>query len=376
MTPRGMAEPRKPATGVRRVFNFSPGPGAVPEECLVQAREEMLDWQGLGYSVIETSHRGERFVALMQETADLVRELLAVPATHRVLLLQGGAHLQFAMVPLNLLAASTQADYLDTGVWSQVAIQEAQRWCRVNIAASGAQAEYTFAPGQSELRLDPRAAYVHYCSNETINGVEFSYVPDTGAVPLVADMSSHLMSRPVDVARYGLIYGGAQKNLGPAGLCLVIVREDLLGRCAPTTPTMLDYQTHAQAGSGYNTPPTFSVYFTALVLRWLKGQGGVAAIERRNIEKAQLLYRAIDGSDGFYRNHVRAADRSRMNVPFFIRDERLQDEFLRGADERGLANLRGHRRLGGLRASLYNAMPLQGVQALVAWLGEFAQRKA
>jgi phosphoserine aminotransferase len=358
-----------------RVFNFSAGPGAVPEECLVQAREEMLDWQGLGYSVIEASHRSERFIALMQETADLVRELLAVPATHRVLLLQGGAHLQFAMVPLNLLGASTQADYLDTGLWSQVAIQEARRWCRVNIAASTAPVQYTCVPGQSELRLDGRAAYVHYCSNETINGVEFSWVPDTGTVPLVADMSSHLMSRPLDVARYGVIYAGAQKNLGPAGLCLVIVREDLLGRCAPTTPTMLDYQTHAQADSGYNTPPTFSVYFAGLVLRWLKRQGGVAAIERRNIEKAQLLYGAIDGSDGFYRNPVRASDRSRMNVPFFIRDERLQEDFVRGATERGLANLRGHRRLGGLRASLYNAMPLEGVQALVAWLREFAQRK-
>jgi phosphoserine aminotransferase len=358
-----------------RVFNFSPGPGALPEECLAQARDEMLDWQGLGYSVIECSHRDERFMALMQETVGLVRELLDVPASHQVLLLQGGAHLQFAMVPLNLLAASARADYLDTGVWSQLAIEEARRWCQVNVAASSAQGGYVAAPAQSELRLDPRAAYLHYCSNETINGVEFAYVPDTGAAPLVADMSSHLMSRPVDVARYGLIYAGAQKNLGPAGLCLVIVREDLVGRCAPTTPTMLDYATHARAASSYNTPPTFAVYFACLVLRWLKRQGGVAVMERRNIEKAQLLYRAIDSSEGFYRNRVRAADRSRMNVPFFLRDEGLQDDFLRGAAERGLVNLRGHRRLGGLRASLYNAMPLQGVQALAAWLREFAQRK-
>jgi phosphoserine aminotransferase len=357
-----------------RVFNFSPGPGVVPEECLVQARDEMLDWQGLGYSVIECSHRHERLLALMQETVDLVRELLGVPASHQVLLLQGGAHLQFAMVPLNLLAGSTRADYLDTGAWSQVAIEEARRWCQVNIAASSAEGGYGSVPAQSELRLDPGAAYVHYCSNETIHGVEFGYTPATGAVPLVADMSSHIMSRPLEVARYGLIYAGAQKNLGPAGLCLVIVREDLLGRCGPTAPTMLDYATHARAASGYNTPPTFSVYFACLVLRWLKRQGGVAAIERRNIEKSQLLYRAIDGSEGFYQNRVRTADRSRMNVPFFLRDQALQDQFLQGAAERGLANLRGHRRLGGLRASLYNAMPLAGVRALTAYLHEFAQR--
>jgi phosphoserine aminotransferase len=304
-----------------------------------------------------------------------VRELMAVPASHQVLLLQGGAHLQFAMVPLNLLGPSRRADYLDTGVWSQVAIQEARRWCEVGIVACGEASGYTQAPAQSELRLDAGAAYVHYCSNETINGVEFPYVPDTGSVPLVADMSSHVMSRPLDVARYGLIYAGAQKNLGPAGLCLVIVREDLLGRCAATTPTMLDYRTHALAESGYNTPPSFAVYFTCLVLRWLKRHGGLQAIERRNIEKAQRLYRAIDESQGFYCNRVRASDRSRMNVPFFLRDESLNDEFLRGAEARGLAQLRGHRRVGGMRASLYNAMPVEGVQALVSYLREFAQRK-
>jgi len=359
---------------VGRIFNFSAGPGAVPEECLAQARDEMLDWGGLGYSVIEASHRSERFVALLQETLDLVRELLSVPDSHQVLLLQGGAHLQFAMVPLNLLGGADRADYLDTGVWSQVAIEEARRWCRVNIAASSAAEGHTFAPGQSELRLDPGAAYLHFCSNETINGVEFAYVPDTGRVPLVADMSSHLMSRPVEVGRFGLIYAGAQKNLGPSGLCLVIVREDLMGRCQATTPTMLDYLTHARSGSSYNTPATFSVYFACLVLRWLKRQGGVAGIERRNVEKAECLYCAIDGSQGFYVNRVRRADRSRMNVPFFLRDETLQAGFLQGAQERGLVQLRGHRRIGGLRASLYNAMPLQGVQALTAYMDEFAVR--
>jgi phosphoserine aminotransferase len=359
---------------VRRVFNFSAGPGVVPQECLEQARDQMLDWGGLGYSVIETSHRSERFVALMHETVDLVRELLGVPTSYQVLLLQGGAHLQFAMVPLNLLGGSAHADYLETGVWSQVAIQEARRGCQVNLAASSAEGGHTWSPGQSELRLDPRAAYLHYCSNETLNRVEFPYVPEVGSVPLVADMSSHLMSRPVDVARYGLIYAGAQKNLGPAGLCLVIVREDLLGRCAPSAPTLLDYRTHAQAGSSYNTPPTFSVYFACLVLRWLKRQGGVAAIEQRNIEKAQLLYRAIDESQGFYLNRVRVVDRSRMNVPFFLRDENLLSDFLRGAEAHGLVQLRGHRRLGGLRASLYNAMPIDGVRALTAYMHEFAQR--
>jgi phosphoserine aminotransferase len=358
---------------VGRVFNFSAGPGAVPEECLAQARDEMLDWEGLGYSVIEASHRGERFVALMQESVDLVRELLAVPATHQVLWLQGGAHLQFAMVPLNLLGGAARADYLDTGAWSQSAIAEAGRFCQVGIAASTVADGHTTAPRQHELRLDPGAAYLHYCSNETIHGVEFDYVPDAGAVPLVADMSSHLMSRPVDVARYGLIYGGAQKNLGPAGLCLVIVREDLMGRCAPTTPTMLDYLTHARAGSSYNTPATFSVYFACLVLRWLKRQGGVAAIERRNLEKSGRLYQAIDRSQGFYVNRVRQADRSRMNVPFFLRDDALQARFLEGAQARGLVQLRGHRRLGGLRASLYNAMPLEGVLALTSYMDEFAR---
>ena len=360
---------------VRHVFNFSAGPGTLPEECLAQARDEMLDWEGLGYSVIESSHRHERFLALMHETVELVRELMQVPSSHQVLLLQGGAHLQFAMVPLNLLGASRRADYLDTGVWSQVAIEEARRWCEVGIAASEEKSGYARAPEQSELRLHSDAGYVHYCSNETINGVEFPYVPDTGSVPLVADMSSHVMSRPVDVSHYGLIYAGAQKNLGPAGLCVVIVREDLLGRCAATTPTMLDYRTHVAAESGYNTPPTFAVYFTALVLRWLKLQGGLAAIERRNVEKAQLLYRAIDESQGFYRNGVRAADRSRMNVPFFLRDENLNGEFLSGAEARGLVQLRGHRRVGGMRASLYNAMPLEGARALVSYLREFAQRK-
>lgn len=363
-----------------RVFNFSAGPGAVPEECLAQARDEMLDWGGAGYSVIESSHRSERFVALMEETVALVRELLAVPGSHDVLLLQGGGHLQFAMVPLNLLGAGpggpARADYLDTGAWSQAAIEEARRWCSVNVAASTAAGGYTAAPEPSAIRADPGAAYLHYCSNETIHGVEFPYVPDTGAVPLVADMSSHLMSRPLDVARFGLIYAGAQKNLGPAGLALVIVRRDLLGRCARSTPTMLDYATHARAHSSYNTPPTFAVYFMALVLRWLKRQGGVAGIEKVNIEKARRLYRAIDGSGGFYANRVRPADRSRMNVPFFLRDEALQPAFLDGARERGLVQLKGHRVLGGLRASLYNAMPLQGVEALTSYMEEFAGRHA
>jgi phosphoserine aminotransferase len=346
----------------------------VPEQCLAQARDEMLDWGGLGYSVLEASHRSERFVALMQESVDLVRELLAVPAGYQVLWLQGGAHLQFAMVPLNLLGGAARADYLDTGAWSQAAIEEARRFCQVGIAASTAADGHTRAPRQAELKLDPGAAYLHYCSNETIHGVEFDYVPDAGAVPLVADMSSHLMSRPIDVARFGLIYGGAQKNLGPAGLCLVIVREDLLGRCAPSTPTMLDYLTHARAASSYNTPATFSVYFACLVLRWLKGQGGLAAIERRNVEKSGRLYLAIDRSEGFYMNPVHPADRSRMNVPFFLREAALLPAFLDGAQARGLVQLRGHRRLGGLRASLYNAMPLEGVAALTSYMDEFARR--
>jgi phosphoserine aminotransferase len=356
-----------------RVYDFSSGPAKLPEEVLQQAAEEMLSWHGKGYSIMETSHRSPEFTSIIEETERLLRDLLAIPDDYSVLLLQGGAHLQFAMVPLNLLGPKTSADYLLTGIWSEKAAVEARRFCHVNVVADNAANDRTTVPEQAELRLDPDAAFVHYCSNETINGLEFSYVPDTGAVPLVADMSSHFLSRPLDVSRFGVIYAGAQKNFGPAGLTLVIVRNDLVGRCSPRWPTMLDYRTYAEAHSMYNTPPTYAVYIAHLVLKWLQAQGGVAAIERRNIEKAALLYDAIDRS-GFYSNRIARRDRSRMNVPFSLADSRLDATFLQEAGKNGLVQLKGHRLVGGMRASIYNAMPLEGVRALVDFMQDFERR--
>ena len=358
-----------------RVFNFAAGPATLPVEVLEQVRGELLDWQGSGASVMEVSHRGKAFMAVAQEAEALVRELLGVPANYRVLFLQGGATGQFAAVPMNLARADSVVDYINTGHWSQKARLEAQRYCaRVNVAADEAASGYTTVPAPSALHLTQGAAYVHYTPNETIGGVEFPYIPETGQVPLVADMSSTLLSRPLEVARFGLIYAGAQKNIGPAGLVVVLVREDLIGRARPATPAVWDYQAMAQDGSMLNTPATFAWYVAGLVLRWLKGQGGLAAIAARNRAKAQLLYDAIDSS-GFYRNPVAVDCRSWMNVPFILADARLDEEFLAGARAAGLANLAGHRSVGGMRASLYNAMPLAGVEALVAYMREFARRR-
>ena len=358
-----------------RVFNFAAGPATLPVEVLEQVRGELLDWQGSGASVMEVSHRSKAFMAVAQEAEALVRELLGVPANYRVLFLQGGATGQFAAVPMNLARADSVVDYINTGHWSQKARLEAQRYCaRVNVAADQAASGYTTVPAPSALHLTQGAAYVHYTPNETIGGVEFPYIPETGQVPLVADMSSTLLSRPLEVARFGLIYAGAQKNIGPAGLVVVLVREDLIGRARPATPAVWDYQAMAQDGSMLNTPATFAWYVAGLVLRWLKGQGGLAAIAARNRAKAQLLYDAIDSS-GFYRNPVAVDCRSWMNVPFILADARLDEEFLAGARAAGLANLAGHRSVGGMRASLYNAMPLAGVEALVAYMREFARRR-
>jgi phosphoserine aminotransferase len=341
---------------------------------LEQVRDELLDWQGSGTSVMEVSHRGEGLAAVAQEAEALLRELLAVPANYQVLFLQGGATGQFAAVPLNLAGADSTADYLDTGHWSRKALREAQRYtARVNVAADEAASHYTTVPAPEALRLTSGAAYVHYTPNETIGGVEFPYIPDTAAVPLVADMSSTLLSRPLEVAKFGLIYAGAQKNIGPAGLTVVIVRDDLTGRARPGTPTVWDYRAMAEDHSMLNTPATFAWYVAGLVLRWLKGQGGLAAIGERNRAKAQLLYDSIDAS-GFYRNPVALNCRSWMNVPFTLADARLDEEFLAGARAAGLANLAGHRAVGGMRASLYNAMPLAGVEALIAYMREFARR--
>jgi len=356
-----------------RVYNFSSGPAKLPEEVLQQAREEMLSWHGKGYSIMETSHRSPEFTAIIEETEALLRSLLRIPADYRVLLLQGGAHLQFAMVPLNLLGAKTGADYLVSGIWSEKAAEEARRFCNVRIVADNASNGRTAVPGPSELNLDPAAAFVHYCSNETINGLEFSYVPDTGEVPLVADMSSHFLSRPLDVSRFGVVYAGAQKNFGPAGLTVVIVRGELVGRCSPRWPTMLDYRTYAESHSMYNTPPTYSVYIAQLVLKWLQAQGGVEGIERRNVEKAALLYDEIDRSS-FYSNRIDPRIRSRMNIPFSLADAKLDGAFLREAEQRGLVQLKGHRLVGGMRASIYNAMPIDGVRALVDFMQDFERR--
>lgn len=353
-----------------RVLNFSAGPAVLPEEVLRQASEEMLDWHGSGMCVMEMSHRGPEFISIAEEAEADLRELLSVPKEYKTLFLQGGATLQFSMVPINLLAGKEAADYVNTGEWSKKAIKEAQRFCRVNIAASSQDANFSYMPEMSQWKLDPSAAYVHICTNETIGGVELNWVPETGTVPLVADMSSHILSRPVDVARYGLIYAGAQKNIGPAGLVIVFVHEDLLGKAPANAPSMLDYKVHADAQSMSNTPATYSLYIAGLVFKWLKRQGGVAGIEKRNIEKAKLLYDFLDSSS-FYRNPVRKSDRSRMNVPFTLADNKLDAAFLAGAQERGMVQLKGHRSVGGMRASIYNAMPLAGVQRLVDYMREF-----
>ncbi len=353
-----------------RVFNFSAGPAALPEEVLKQAAEEMLDWHGSGQSVMEMSHRGKEFVSIAEQAEADLRELLAVPSNYKVLFLQGGATAQFEMVPINLLRGKQRADYINTGEWSKKAIKEAKFFCQVNVAASAEDRNFTYVPAQADWKLDKDAAYVHICSNETIGGVEYHWLPDTGEVPLVADMSSDILSRPVDVSRFGVIYAGAQKNIGPAGLAIVIVREDLIGKATPTPPTMMDYKVHADNGSMYNTPPTYGIYIAGLVFQWLKRNGGLAAMERRNVEKAQLLYDYLDGTM-FYRNPVRKEDRSRMNVPFTLANAELDESFLKGAKERGMVQLKGHRSVGGMRASIYNAMPVEGVRTLVNYMRDF-----
>jgi phosphoserine aminotransferase len=357
-----------------RPFNFSPGPAALPEPVLRQAASEMLDWNGSGVSVMEVSHRGKEFMALQAGIEADLRELLAIPANYKVLFLQGGAIGQNAIVPMNLLRGRKSADYVNTGAWSVRSIAEAAHYCRVNVAASGEAGGFTSIPKQSEWRLDAGAAYVHICANETIGGVEYHWVPDTGDVPLVADMSSNILSRPIDVSRYGLIYGGAQKNIGPAGLTFVIVREDLLGGALPITPDAFNYTIQAANNSMINTPPTFAIYLAGLVFRWIKEGGGLAAMAERNRAKAALLYGALDASD-FYVNRVARDDRSLMNVVFQLPDPALDAPFLEGARAAGLIALKGHRLVGGMRASLYNAMPIEGVQALVAYMKDFEARR-
>jgi phosphoserine aminotransferase len=353
-----------------RVFNFSAGPAALPEPVLRQAAAEMLDWNGCGMSVMEMSHRGKEFMGIAAEAESLFRELLAVPANYKVLFMQGGALAENAIVPMNMLRGKTSADYIDTGEWSKKSIQEARRYGGVNVAASAADSGYTTIPARETWQLDPDAAYVHICSNETIGGVEYHFTPDVGNVPLVADMSSSILSRPVDVAKYGLIYGGAQKNIGPAGLTIVTVRDDLLGQALPCTPTAFDYRVVADNGSMYNTPPTYAIYIAGLVFKWIQAQGGLPAMEARNRQKAALLYDHLDATR-FFSSPVARDCRSLMNVPFRLQDDTLDAAFLQGAETRGLRQLKGHRVVGGMRASIYNAMPIEGVQALVAYMKEF-----
>jgi phosphoserine aminotransferase len=356
-----------------RVYNFAAGPATLPLEVLEQARDEMTDWQGAGMSVMEVSHRSKAFIGVAREAETDLRELLGVPGGYKVLFLQGGATGQFAAIPMNLAGERDTADYVNTGQWSAKAISEARRYLSVNVVADEKASNYSTVPSQAGLRLTPGAAYVHYTPNETIGGVEFPYVPDTGTVPLVADMSSTILSRPVEVSKFALIYAGAQKNIGPSGITVVIVREELVGRARPGTPSVFDYKAMADADSMLNTPPTFGWYIAGLVFRWLMRQGGLAAMEARNRAKAERLYGAIDAS-GFYRNPVHPSCRSWMNVPFTLAKPELEKSFLAEAAQAGLVNLEGHRSVGGMRASIYNAMPLAGVEALVAFMAEFERR--
>ncbi len=358
-----------------RVYNFAAGPATLPLPVLDRARSELTDWSGLGMSVMEVSHRSPEFVAVAESAEALVRELLGVPDGYSVLFLQGGATGQFSAIPLNLTAEGDTVDYVNTGAWSAKAIAEAAKYAQVNVVADESASGYSTTPDPQTLRPSPGAAYLHYTPNETIGGVEFGYLPDAGEVPLVADFSSTIMSRPLDVSRFGLIYAGAQKNLGPAGLCLVVVRDDLLGRARALTPSVLDYAQMAKSGSMLNTPPTFGWYLLGLTLQWVRDEGGLAEMGARNQRKAERLYAAIDGSD-LYRNPVEPGSRSWMNVPFLLADPALEQPFLTGAQAAGLANLEGHRSVGGLRASIYNAMPAEGVEALISYMADFEQDHA
>jgi len=356
-----------------RVFNFAAGPATLPTEVLEQARDELLDWRGAGMSVMEVSHRSKAFVGVAEQAEQDLRDLLGVPDSYRVLFLQGGATAQFASIPMNLASRDAVADYINTGQWSKKAIAEARAQVDVRVIADEKHSNYSTVPAENSLRFTPGAAYVHYTPNETIGGVEFPYVPRPQAAPLVADMSSTILSRPVEVGRFGLIYAGAQKNIGPSGITVVIVRDDLVGMAREGTPSVLDYKAMADAGSMLNTPPTFGWYMAGLVFQWLKRQGGLEVMAERNRAKAERLYQAIDGSS-FYANPVDPACRSWMNIPFTLARPDLEGRFLEEARTHGLANLEGHRSVGGMRASLYNAMPMTGVEALVEFMNEFERR--
>ncbi|MBK9326937.1 MAG: 3-phosphoserine/phosphohydroxythreonine transaminase [Thiobacillaceae bacterium] len=359
---------------MERIYNFSAGPAVLPREVLEQARDELVNWQGCGMSVMEMSHRGKEYMGIQAQAEADLRELMGIPANYKVLFVQGGASSQFAMVPMNLLRGKASADYLNTGEWSKKAIKEAKKYGAVNVVASSEDKNFSYAPAQDAWKLDPNAAYVHYTPNETIGGVEIFWTPQTGDVPLVADMSSTILSRPMDVSKYGLIYAGAQKNIGPAGVTVVIARDDLIGQTVAGTPTMFDYKTHADNESMYNTPPTYGIYIAGLVFKLLKAKGGLAAMEKTNRQKAGLLYDYLDAT-GFYNSPVARENRSLMNIPFTLKDAALDEDFLKGAKARGLVQLKGHRSVGGMRASIYNAMPVEGVQALVDYMKDFEKTR-
>jgi phosphoserine aminotransferase len=358
-----------------QIYNFSAGPAVLPKEVLQQAQAELLDWHGSGMSVMEMSHRGKEYMSIQADAEADLRELMGIPANYKVLFLQGGASAQFGMIPMNLLRGKKSADYLNTGEWSKKAIGEAKKFCEVNVVATSEDKNFSYAPAQGQWKLSPDAAYVHYTSNETIGGVEIFWTPDTGKVPLVADMSSHILSRPIDVSKYALIYAGAQKNVGPAGLTIVIVREDLIGETLPGTPNMYDYKIHVENESMYNTPPTFAIYVAGLVFKLLKAKGGLAAMEKTNILKSNMLYEYLDSTD-FYGCPTAKENRSRMNIPFTLKDEVLDDEFIKQAKARGLIQLKGHRSVGGMRASIYNAMPVEGVKLLVEFMKDFEKNNS
>lgn len=358
-----------------RVYNFSAGPATLPVEVLEQARDEMLDWNGSGMSIMEMSHRGKEFMSVANNAENTLRELMQIPDQYKVLFLQGGASSQFAMVPMNILRGHETADYIETGAWSRKAIAEAMRYCEVNIAASTSDTQYTTVPSQAGMDLNPDAGYVHYTPNETIGGVEFPYIPETKDVPLVADMSSVILSKPVNVEKYGVIYAGAQKNIGPAGLTVVIVDEELLGHPMDITPTMFNYQVQADSDSMYNTPPTYNLYLAGLVFNWIKNIGGLEVIDEINRRKAAALYSAIDESD-FYTNPVDIPCRSLMNVPFTLANPELDGLFITEAKSNGMIGLKGHRSVGGMRASIYNAMTEEGVNALIAFMADFEKLRA
>jgi phosphoserine aminotransferase len=362
----------KPAS---RIFNFGAGPAAMPIEVLEKAKWELVNWHEAGMSVMEMSHRGKEFVKIAAEAEADLRTLAKIPSSYKVLFLQGGATMHFSGVPMNLLRGKKKVDFVNTGEWSKKAIAEAKKFAEANVVASSEDRNFTYVPKEGTWKRSKDAAYLHICSNETIGGVEFQWTPQTGDTPLVADMSSHILSRPLDVSKYGLIYAGAQKNIGPAGLVIVIAREDLLGQALPETPTVLDYKKMADADSMVNTPPTFSVYLAGLTFKWLLERGGLEGIEKVNVKKAKLLYDYLDSQD-FYSNPVAVDDRSRMNVPFTLRDDSLDAAFLAEAEGLGLSQLKGHRSVGGMRASIYNAMPLEGVEALVAFMEEFRKKHA